>query len=273
MKHPVDDDVVHERMAAGHLRRNVRSRQRPADDDVGRGVLERRLRIDLDAESTIADQLADANAHAAGLRAHFAVDGFQFRPRFAETLRRETEQRLARGCGRLADLHATTHHAGAAGRRALIGRKRGVAFDQRDPLDRATQFLGGHLRNRDAQALSEIDLATEDRDAAVGTDREEAVDFVGIERLAERPFGGGCTLGGGAAAQREADNQCAAGLQEIATRGNHFDPAATSTALTMRWCVPQRHRLPPSACFTSSRVGRGFLPSSAAALITMPGMQ
>jgi hypothetical protein len=114
------------------------------------------------------------------------VDQLELAARLAELLGGEPDQRFARGRGRLPDLHAAAHDAGAARGRSLVGRERGVALDHRDALDAASQLLGRHLRDRDAQALAEVHLAAVDRDAAVGVHREVAVDLVRVERLADR---------------------------------------------------------------------------------------
>ena len=48
---------------------------------------------------------------------------------------------------------------------------------------------------------------------------------------------------------------------------------ARTIARRIRSCVPQRHRLPASACFASSRVRSGLRASAAAPVITMPATQ
>src|SRR4029453_14877915 len=113
-------------------------------------------------------------------------------------------------------------------------------------------------------------LAQENRYGAVPGDREERVDLVRIEGLSGIRHRGGQLLRLGNPIQREADDEGGTGFEKRATFKIHFDPAASSTALTMRWCVPHRHRLPASAPFTSSLVGLGDWSSSATAVITMP---
>ena len=70
----------------------------------------------------------------------------------------------------------------------LFGQRAGVAVDQRDAPDRDAELLGGHLRDGDAHAGADVDLARVDGDAAVGMDGEEAVDFLDarVERRAWR---------------------------------------------------------------------------------------
>ena len=94
----------------------------------------------------------------------------------------ELDQTLARGRRRLADLHAAALDAVRAGGAALIGRQRGVALDELDLVDPDAELLGGDLRERNAQALAEIDLAGKDRDRAVAVDRKESVDLLRVER-------------------------------------------------------------------------------------------
>jgi hypothetical protein len=57
---------------------------------------------------------------------------------------------------------------------------RGIALDHPDPIDTDAELLGGHLRNRDAQPLTEIDLARKNRHRAIGIDGDEAVDVGGV---------------------------------------------------------------------------------------------
>ena len=49
--------------------------------------------------------------------------------------------------------------------------------------------------------------------------------------------------------------------------------AAVSTARTIRFCAPHRHKLRSSAARTSSSLGSSLAASSPAALITTPEMQ
>ncbi len=189
VQHAVDDEIVNEHVPPGDLARDVGPRQRLADDGVRGGIAQLRLRVHLDAEVLAGNQFGVANAGAAGFRTHLAVDRIEFRRGLARARRCERDQRLARRRRRLPNLHAAAHDAAAAGGRALVGRQRGVAFDQYDALDADAEFFGGHLRNRDAQSLAEIDLARIDRHRPVGVDRDEAVDVAGVERLADRCVG------------------------------------------------------------------------------------
>ena len=158
----------------------------------------------------------------------------------------------------------------------LVGRQRGIALDHRDPVDADAELFGGHLRNRDAQTLAEIDLARVNRHRAIGVDGDEAVDLAGVERLAERAVAARA-LREGRSRNGETDDQRTAGLQEFAARQRRVHavalPEARSIARRILSCVPQRHRLPASACCASSRLRFGLRASAAAPVITMPVTQ
>src|SRR5262249_46352746 len=102
---------------------------------------------------------------------------------------------------RLSDLHPAAHDARASRGRALVRRERSIALDHLDAVEAAAELLGNHLPDRDTQPLPEIDLATVDRDATVGADREKAVDLVGMECLADRLFHRRDLLAGSGAGQ------------------------------------------------------------------------
>ena len=74
----------------------------------------------------------------------------------------------------------------------------------------------------------------------------------------------------------------AAALEQVAARGNEIlahgylpdaMSAARLTALTMRACVPHRHRFPASAFLMSASLGLRFPVRKAAASMIMPLMQ
>ena len=135
------------------------------------------------------------------------------------------------------------HDRHASGGEALVGRDGGVRGDRTNPCGRHAQLLRGDLGQRGDHPLSELDLADPEVERAV--------------RVRSQP-------GGQARVGRK-------GLREL---GRHApDSAASTTASTNRWCVPQRHRLRSRAAATSSRVGWLFSRSRAAADIRMPGTQ
>ena len=224
----------------------------------------------------IPDQIAEADAGAPAPRTNFPIRRLHIGGRETEPFGTHPHERLASRGRRLADLHAAARHAGAAGSRALVGRQRGVPLHEPDPVDADAKLLGGHLRDGDAQARAEIDLSAIERHAAILTQGEEGVDEAWVEhaigldgrseRLRERRVG-----------RREADDQRASALQQGATREGSVHvrclPVARITAFRTRSCVPQRQRLPESACLISSRLGLGFWAISAALAITMPLVQ
>ena len=126
------------------------------------------------------------------------------------------------------------------------------------------------------QTLPEIDLARVNRHRSIGIDGDEAVDLASIKGLAERDVAAR-PLGEGRPRNGETDDEGTAGLQELAARKRPVHavalPEARSIARRIRSCVPQRHRLPESACCASSRLNVGLRASAAAPLITMPVMQ
>ena len=131
-------------------------------------------------------------------------------------------ERLARGRRGLPDLHAAALDAVRAGRAALVGRERSVAFDKFDLVDTDAELLGGDLRNGDAQPLAEIDLAAEQRHRAVAVDGEEGIDLLGIENARCR---GGALRDGARrqAGEREADGERAALEDRAAGEAESFD--------------------------------------------------
>src|SRR5207302_11505629 len=94
MDHPLHLEVLHVREAPGDLLRDVEARYRLADDRVGRRVLERRFRIDLQLEPATSHQLGVGDALA--VAANPAVLDHKIAPGDLEFLRRLVEQRPAR---------------------------------------------------------------------------------------------------------------------------------------------------------------------------------
>ena len=138
---PGQHEVVEVLVAARDLRGQVGTGQRLADEAEAVGRLERRLGVDLEVERAVADELAVGHRPAAVLRAHHAVGDLEVGDRLAEALRRQAEQRLARGGRGPAELDAAAGDAVAAAGRALVGRERGVALDHRDALERDVELL------------------------------------------------------------------------------------------------------------------------------------
>ncbi len=147
-------------------------------------------------------------------------------------------------------------------------------MDELDPAERHVELVGDDLRQRSCDPGPEIDLAAIERYLAGGIDREKGINlgegeglgFLG-QRFTDR------------AGKGEADDERAAALEHIASRSVYrhdrlpHAPAARMTALTMRACVPQRHRLFASASLTCASVGFFVLARNAADSMIMPLMQ
>jgi hypothetical protein len=178
---------------------------------------------------------------------------------------------------RLADLHAAARDPRAAGGRALIGRQRGVAFDELDLVDADAKLLGGHLRDGDAQPRAEIDLAAVERHGPIPMQGKEGIDEGWIEDAAGTLADTRERLRERGSRRREADDERASGAKEGAAREGSVHvrclPVARMTAFNTRSCVPQRQRLADKASLISARLGLGFWAISAALVITMPLVQ
>src|SRR6185436_16538392 len=144
------------------------------------------------------------------------------------------------------------------------------------------EFLGRDLQQGRRVPLTEFDIAEEDRRRIVGVDGDPGIELVRIrcKRTANRT--GWWLLPVDRRCEREADEQRAAGLEEVTSgkrRGGrvaaHRPPpaiarAARWIAVMMRGYVPQRHRWPFMAVRICSTVGWGFLESSSAPLMIWP---
>src|SRR5919197_5739758 len=123
--HALQLEVMHVREAPGDLLRDIKPRQRLADDGVARRILERRFRIELELETALAHELCVRDALAA--TAYPTVRGGELAPRNTELCGCTVNERLARRSARLADLHAAVLDRQAAERRTLVRRKERVA--------------------------------------------------------------------------------------------------------------------------------------------------
>ena len=139
----------------------------------------------------------------------------------------------------------------AAGSLAFIRRAFGIARYHAHPRQCDVELFGGDLRHGGDDALADFHLAGADSHGAVRIEAQPLIESaVGVEAAGQ--------LGG------RAHDAAFAGASSRAAR---------CTALMMRVCVPQRHRLRASACLMSSSVGSGLRPSSAAAVMMTPLMQ
>ncbi len=138
------------------------------------------------------------------------------------------------------------------------------------------ELVGGDLAQRRQNALTELDLAREDGDAAIRVDAdptiERAVVIEAAGQFFRRLLGKGERPG-----EAEADNYGAGAESELAAgeTGAHSDAslAARRIARMIRPCVPQRQRLPASAARIAASSGSGFWSSNALAPMIMPAMQ
>ena len=148
---------------------------------IGGWVLERCLRVELDVEAALADQVGEADTGATCFRCHPAVGGNEVFRFEVQSLRGELDECLARGCCRLPDLHASALDAVRASSASLVGCQCSVAFDILNLVEANAELLGGNLRNGDPQPLAKIDLAAEHRHRAVAVDGEERIDLLRVE--------------------------------------------------------------------------------------------
>ena len=216
MQHVGHSKVMHVDVRAKAFCWYVGPCQRFADDGIARGILERRLGIELEVELAPGDQVCKGHTGAPGFSPHLAAGGHEIFGLGVKAFCREIDQRLARGCRRLPDLHAAALDPGRAGRAALVRRERSVAFHEFDFVDANAELLGSDLRYGNPQPLAKIDLATKQRHGAVAIHGEEGINFFGIEsaRGSDRILSDGVRGQAGqckADGERAAFEDCAAG--------------------------------------------------------------
>ncbi len=216
---------------------------------------------------------------AAVRRRDHAVGDRELIARHTEALGGEIEQDRPHLRARHAQRGAAVLDRLAAGGLAFVRRLAGIAGDHLDACEREVEFLGRDLRQRGQDALPELDLAGEDRGAAVRADADPAIKpAVGLQAAGEtRRFlpARDTWIEGegnhdGAEARRE--------LPPVKTGSVHgqvlpFAWAARMTARTMRLWVPQRQRLAASAERTSCSLGLGLRSSNSLADMIMPLIQ
>src|SRR5205807_5093347 len=164
-------------------------------------------------------------------------------------------------------------HRQAARGLPFVWRERRVAVDDGDAFQIELELVGCDLRQRGADALAQLDLAAEDRHAAIRVDAQPGVQHaVAVEAAGQARRGSLRERKPGS--EGKADDQRPASLEELAAgRARAHERicfAARCTARTMRLCEAQRHRWPFSACLIWRAVGARLRSSSALADITMP---
>jgi hypothetical protein len=174
-QHPGQPDVLNVRGAARELLRDVPTSHARADEAVRGGGLRRHLRRRLAREIGVTGEVPVRDT-AATRGADRAITDVQIGDRGAELRRRRREQDRTGFGARESQRGAALLHGEAAGGLALVRRARGVAVDDVDALEIHVELVGGDLRERGADALSELDLAGEDGDASLRIDAQPRVE-------------------------------------------------------------------------------------------------
>ena len=274
VQHPRGAHVLHIHQAAGHLGRNVETRDGFSHDLVARERLRchlgRCFPIEIGVEFAIADL-------AAVRRRDDAVGDLQLIRGHAEPLRREVDQNGASLGACHAQGRAAVLDRLAAGSLTLVRRLAGVAGDHPDASERQIDLLGGDLREGGENTLTQFDLSREDGRGAVGIYANPAVEPAIVLQAPGQPF----LTQGKIGIERESHHERTKPGGETASReSGSVHPqvlplawAARSTARMIRLWVPQRQRLPASAARTSGSFGRGLRSSSSFADMIMPLVQ
>ena len=217
MHHARNAEVLDVLIAARALGRDIGAGRRLSHFRISRRRNEGGLGIHLQRQSASTDQTADSHAAATRQRSHLARDNCQVRGLTLQSRRREPEKCLSGRRRRLTHGGASAREAGAPASAAGVGASGRVSVDDRDAGDVDAKLFGGHLRNRDAHAGSDVYFARIDRDRAVGVDREETVDLSRIERssVAGELACGRLLAERRQPAERKADDEAARRLQPV----------------------------------------------------------
>ena len=219
VQHARQPDVLHVRVLAADLVREVEPRMASADDRVlGRSFLRGRAG-QRDLERLVAKEIAVLH----GLRpvAGNGDDAFRHRELIgwnAQPARGQRQQRLTRFGSRRPDLRTAALDRRARDGGALIRRHVRVEPHRGDLAHVEVELLGGNLQQRGARALAELDVADVGRRGVVGVNRDPRVDefLIGRARHGGARGGGGSLLRECHVAHAEADHHGAAGFQELA---------------------------------------------------------
>ena len=102
-----------------------------------------------------------------------------------------------------------------------------VAHVDGDVLERDVELLADHLRDGGMQAVAHVHLAEEGRHAAVGADRDIAVELLGMQRrlgaLRQRLAGRLDEVEADGAADRDDERACAGALEQAAAASDRCD--------------------------------------------------
>ena len=245
-QHAGQFEVLHEARRAGDFVRDVEPRGIGADDGVARGGLgldsggrfaAQQLRVRQLPVGDLADTVEAAD--------YSVLDG-ELVERDVEPLRCFLQQQVTRFGACISDCAAAVVDRAAAGGVAFVRRQRGVACHHAHARQCNIEFLGCDLRHRGDDTLANLDLAGVNRHAPIRIETQPLVE-PGVDDEAAGKLGGRAHV-------------CSS-----------F--AARCTALMMRTCVPQRHRLRTSASLISPSLGSEFRASKAAAVMMTPLMQ
>ena len=203
---------------AGHHRRDVDARHRRAEHGPLARVPAFRLRVERHVEAPAADQLAVGHTFfdAIASRRDHAVAGDQLLDRDAETRRRQLQQRLRARWRRQRQvaLVEVRRVRLLPGRRALIGRERGVALNQPHAIERARAALRRPAASARCRVPDRARTCRCTPSRSIGGDRDP-----GIELSAAGPLSrlrrAGCAGAAPSASRRcEADDQRARPFEE-----------------------------------------------------------
>ena len=257
VQHAGHTHVVHEDQLAGGLGGDVDAWDRLADDAVVVGRFQRRLRVDLQLDVAVLQQLGVADAPLRlTAHAHGAVAHVELLDRRLQCRGCLLEQPCARGGRRLAQWHRMDLDRCAGDGRALVGGARGVAEHHVHAGERDIELLGGDLRQRRADAGAEVDVAVQCGDAAVVPHGNE--DLRAFGRIARHE---GRLAGCGWQRRRRIahDEQHARRLMKIGPRvrqvgatGGHLVFVGWASAHAGSWWA-EAH---PTALCTASRISR-----------------
>ncbi len=169
-------------MLGGAFVRDIGAKDWLTDYRISGRILQRSVGVDLNPQTFSCDQRCDGDLLSARVR-DFAAGDRQLQCGLVELLRPQIEQGLAGSGRRTTDIGRAAGNAGTSTGPAVIRRKRGVAFDYGESLDRNTEFFGRGLAKRGGESGADIDFAGVDGDRSIGVDGEKTIDLGGIERL------------------------------------------------------------------------------------------
>ena len=244
--------IVDEARPGEHLVGNIDPLHRMSGQRALRRSLRRYARRSVAIERNVVGQFPIAGPDIAGSRNGAVLDAERIDIN-TQPFRSQLQKDLANLRAGVAQRAAGLLDRETARGNALVGARGGRSADHLHAGQIDIEFVGGDLRQRGHDALSDLDLARRHRHLSRVREFQPRRQFR-VRGKADRQFGRG-------------------GRGGLPVHPAAISFAARSTARTMRLCEPQRQRLRSSASLTSRSVGDGFRFNSAAALIRMPEMQ